>query len=58
MVLWLLNEYILVYDGHAGVKAAISAASYLHEKLVDSEHFHTDPSRAIQEAIVVTDKVI
>ena len=46
-----------VYDGHAGVKAAIAAASHLHEKLVDSEFFHTDPLLAIQDAIVITDKV-
>ena len=46
-----------MYDGHAGLKAAASSASHMHEKLVDSPHFETNPSQAIIDAIKDVDKV-
>jgi len=55
------NEHIslyAVYDGHAGVKAATTAAAHLHEQLAASEHFKMDPAAAIQDAIERTDKII
>ena len=46
-----------VYDGHAGTKAATTAAAHLHEQLVASDSFNSDPAAAIQEAIIKTDQV-
>ena len=48
---------VSVYDGHAGVKAAASAASNLHNKLVESTNYPQDINAAIQDAIIATDQV-
>jgi len=51
-------SFYAVYDGHAGVKAAASAASNLHNKLVESTSYPHDINAAIQDAIIATDEII
>ena len=52
-----LTSFYAVYDGHAGKDAAAFSASQVHEKIVASNHYPTDPLAAIKEAFVATDDI-
>ena len=50
-------SFYAVYDGHAGKDAAAFAASNLHGRILESEHFPKNPVMAIKEAFSVADKI-
>merc|ERR1719481_2429901 len=49
-------SYYAVFDGHAGTDAASYAASNLHEMLVGSVHYPSDPVQAFRDAFQTCDK--
>jgi len=49
-------SYYAIFDGHAGTDAAAYAAAHLHELVVESQAYPTDPVKAFQEAFVTCDK--
>jgi len=49
-------SYYAVFDGHAGTDAACYAASNLHELLVASSHYPSDPVQAFNDAFLTCDK--
>ncbi|RLU22632.1 hypothetical protein DMN91_004910 [Ooceraea biroi] len=51
-----LANYYAVFDGHGGQDAAAYCATHLHQYLVESVHYPTDPERALRDAFVTTDE--
>jgi len=49
-------SYYAVFDGHAGTDAASYAASNLHELLVGSSHYPSNPAQAFTDAFLTCDK--
>jgi len=50
------SAYFAVFDGHAGVEAAIYAKCHLLSNIVYHPLFSTDLSKSITDAIITTDK--
>ncbi|XP_071628280.1 uncharacterized protein [Temnothorax longispinosus] len=48
-------DYYAVFDGHGGQDAAAYCATHLHQYLVESVHYPTDPERALRDAFLTTD---
>lgn len=48
-------DYYAVFDGHGGQDAATYCATHLHQYLVESVHYPTDPERALRDAFLTTD---
>ncbi len=51
-------EFYGVYDGHGGVRAAKHTAKRLHENILGSSHFPSDPVQACIDGCQVTDDQI
>lgn len=49
-------NYYAVFDGHGGQDAAAYCATHLHQYLVESVHYPTDPERALRDAFITTDE--
>lgn len=49
-------SFYAVYDGHNGLDAAVYSSMYLHQYLVQSSHYLTDPKYALFEAFYATDR--
>lgn len=49
-------SFYAVYDGHNGLDSAVYSSMYLHQYLVQSIHYPTNPEQAFYEAIYSTDK--
>ncbi|KAH0950289.1 hypothetical protein HN011_010658, partial [Eciton burchellii] len=49
-------SYYAVFDGHGGQDAAAYCATHLHQYLVESVHYPTDPERALCDAFMTTDE--
>ncbi|XP_046484325.1 uncharacterized protein [Neodiprion pinetum] len=49
------GHYYAVFDGHAGQDAAVYCAAHLHQYLAESNHYPTDPERALRDAFLTTD---
>ncbi|XP_014480345.1 PREDICTED: mucin-19-like isoform X2 [Dinoponera quadriceps] len=50
-----IANYYAVFDGHGGQDAAAYCATHLHQYLVESVHYPTDPERALRDAFLTTD---
>ena len=50
------TSFYAVYDGHAGTEAAAFTCAHLHEKIVESEKYPSDPVEAIVEGFQELDK--
>lgn len=50
------SSYYAIFDGHAGQDAASYSAAHLHQFLVESAYYPTDPERALKEAFLRTDE--
>ncbi|XP_020282123.1 uncharacterized protein LOC109853937 [Pseudomyrmex gracilis] len=48
-------NYYAVFDGHGGQDAAAYCATHLHQYLVESVHYPTDPKQALRDAFLTTD---
>ena len=48
-------SYYAVFDGHAGTDAAAHAAAHLHELVIESSAYPSDPVQAFHEAFVKCD---
>lgn len=48
-------DYYAVFDGHGGQDAAAYCATHLHQYLVESMHYPTDPESALRDAFLATD---
>ncbi|XP_011863242.1 PREDICTED: uncharacterized protein LOC105559506 [Vollenhovia emeryi] len=48
-------DYYAVFDGHGGQDAAAYCATHLHQYLVESVHYPTDPESALRDAFLTTD---
>ncbi|XP_019696322.2 uncharacterized protein LOC105181883 isoform X2 [Harpegnathos saltator] len=48
-------NYYAVFDGHGGQDAAAYCATHLHQYLVESVYYPTDPERALRDAFLTTD---
>lgn len=48
-------DYYAVFDGHGGQDAAAYCATHLHQYLVESMHYPTDPENALRDAFLTTD---
>ncbi|XP_012064013.1 PREDICTED: uncharacterized protein LOC105627337 [Atta cephalotes] len=48
-------DYYAVFDGHGGQDAAAYCATHLHQYLVESVYYPTDPERALRDAFLTTD---
>lgn len=48
-------DYYAVFDGHGGQDAAAYCATHLHQYLVESVHYPTDPECALRDAFLTTD---
>lgn len=48
-------SFYAVYDGHNGLDAAVYSSMYLHQYLVQSAHYPTNPEYALYEAFFITD---
>ncbi|KAL0129275.1 hypothetical protein PUN28_004166 [Cardiocondyla obscurior] len=48
-------DYYAVFDGHGGQDAAAYCATHLHQYLVESEYYPTDPEHALRDAFSTTD---
>lgn len=44
-----------MFDGHGGQDAAAYCATHLHQYLVESVHYPTDPESALRDAFLTTD---
>lgn len=49
-------SFYAVYDGHNGLDAAVYSSMYLHQYLVQSNHYPTNPEYALYEAFFTTDR--
>ncbi|XP_060863505.1 LOW QUALITY PROTEIN: uncharacterized protein LOC132940102 [Metopolophium dirhodum] len=49
-------SFYAVYDGHNGLDAAVYSSMYLHQFLVQSIQYPTNPEYALYEAFFTTDK--
>lgn len=49
-------SYYAVFDGHNGLDAAVYGVSHLHQFLVESQNYPTDPVLAFKDAFKKTDK--
>lgn len=49
-------SFYAVYDGHNGLDAAVYSSMYLHQFLVQSDHYPTNPELALYESFFATDK--
>uniref|UniRef100_A0A2H8TSK1 Protein phosphatase 1E n=1 Tax=Melanaphis sacchari TaxID=742174 RepID=A0A2H8TSK1_9HEMI len=49
-------SFYAVYDGHNGLDAAVYSSMYLHQFLIQSIHYPTNPERALYESFFNTDK--
>ena len=49
-------SYYAVFDGHAGTDAAAHAAAHLHEHLIESASYPSDPVEAFTEAFIKCDE--
>ena len=49
-------SYYAVFDGHAGTDAAAHAAAHLHEHVIESAFYPSDPVEAFTEAFVKCDE--
>lgn len=49
-------SFYAVYDGHNGLDAAVYSSMYLHQFLVQSANYPTDPKCALFESFFTTDK--
>ncbi|EFN67119.1 Protein phosphatase 1F [Camponotus floridanus] len=50
-----IANYYAVFDGHGGQDAAAYCATHLHQYLVESVHYPTDPESALRDAFLITD---
>ncbi|XP_032686557.1 serine-rich adhesin for platelets-like [Odontomachus brunneus] len=50
-----IANYYAVFDGHGGQDAAAYCATHLHQYLVESVHYPTDPERALRDAFLTAD---
>lgn len=48
-------DYYAVFDGHGGQDAAAYCATHLHQYLVESVHYPTDPELALRDAFLTAD---
>lgn len=48
-------NYYAVFDGHGGQDAAAYCATHLHQYLVESVYYPTDPESALRDAFLTTD---
>lgn len=51
-----IANYYAVFDGHGGQDAAAYCATHLHQYLVESVHYPTDPEAALRDAFLTTDQ--
>ena len=49
-------SYYAVFDGHAGTDAAAHAAAHLHEHVIESASYPSDPVAAFTEAFIKCDE--
>jgi hypothetical protein len=49
------QSYYGVFDGHAGIEAAVYASTHLHVQLTTCEQFPTDPESALKCSYTATD---
>lgn len=49
-------SFYAVYDGHNGLDAAVYSSMYLHQHLVQSSYYPSNPEYALYEAFYTTDK--
>lgn len=49
-------SFYAIYDGHNGLDAAVYSSMYLHQFLVQSVHYPTNPEKALYDAFFATDK--
>ena len=51
------SSFYAVYDGHAGKDAAAYSASQVHEKILASDSYPSNPVAAIKEAFITADNI-
>ncbi|CAH0555350.1 unnamed protein product [Brassicogethes aeneus] len=49
------SSYYAIFDGHAGHDAAAYSSAHLHQYLVESKYFNSNPEQALKDAFCKTD---
>ena len=49
------HAYYGVFDGHAGIDAAVYSAAHLHQYMIQNPQYETNPEAALKHAFHITD---
>lgn len=49
------HAYYGVFDGHAGIDAAVYSAAHLHQYMIQNPQYETHPEAALKHAFHITD---